>query len=217
MINIICETIRSQLSGLDLIDKNAGLVKAVTIPQNVNGEFSGSITIPASCNASGVPCYDIGREKDLLPGTRYKSVMYFEQLSDVTFTDYVDESDDLMLFETDIRIVFWANHKALGYSDCAISDLFALTIIKNLIKNRSEYSRRGGRFDVSYPNISEGAIVECSLTSQVSRSPAIFTDYSGINTELLYPFDYFALDYHIWFRIGVTCFTELTAQTPIDC
>lgn len=217
MINIVIETVRAQLQGLDLVDKNAGLVKAVTIPLKGANGFDTSITIPASCNAAGVPCYDKGREKDLLPGSRYSSVMYFEQQTDVTFTDYKDSSDYTMIFEGDFRIVFWMNQKKLGYSDCAISDLFALTVIKRLTQGMSEFSRTGGRFDVTYPNIDPGAVLETRLTSQVSRSPAIFANYTGIETELLYPFDYLALDYHFWFMIGRECFTDLVKGAELVC
>jgi len=52
------------------------------------------------------------------------------------------------------------------------------------------------------------------------RSAAIFNRYTygdEVQNLLLYPYDYFALDFYLTILVNLNCNYELTPSTPINC
>jgi hypothetical protein len=217
MINIIIEPIKAAIESLDIIERISGLVIPIDVPQLKNGVKVGTNTVPVALDVEGQQCYERGQYFDMLPNSKYKSVVYFEQQNDIDFTEFQDVHDDIRIFETDLRIVFWVNHKKLGYTEDSITDRLVLTVLQALdqASETGEYDRKARRFDVTNANYT-GAKVELMLSAQARRDKNIFSRYS-FNPELLLPYDFAALDFHCWLQVGKDCVTPLTAQAEITC
>ena len=215
MIHTIIEPIRTKLETLSFADRVAGLVIPVTQPTMKDGRKIGQITYPVACDVTGARCWEDGKYFDLLPGDAFQSVLYFEQLSDTTLTGFKDSKDRIMVFEADVRLVGWLNLKKLGYPDCSITSRLVLSIIKAIQETKGERARTAGKFTVTDAAFTN-AKVEADFRGQKIRDRAIFSKYSFYK-ELLYPFDYFALDFHVWFEVGKECFTEFALQAEITC
>ena len=210
MIHAIVAPIKAAIEALDIADKVGGIVMPLT--REVEGN---SITFPVSCDISGQKCYEDGRYFDLLPSEAYKTVMYFEQRSGVRFVGPEGPGNNKWVYETNVRLVGWLNAKKLGFTDCSITSRVVLTVIKALLPEQAEYSRNAGRFTVADGNYTN-AIVEAEVVQQVPRDRNIFSPYT-VEAELLYPFDYFAIDLKCFFEVGKECFTEVVTGTEINC
>ena len=218
MIHTITTPIKTAISALTLFTSGtdtriAGIVQPVTRVDKDKKPF----TFPISCDVTGTACYEQGRYFDLLPNDLYRAVIYFEQLGDVRFTGYLDSKDKTMIYETNLRLVGWINAKKLGSTDCAITSRIVLGIIKALTAVKGESNRKAGRLTVADAAFT-GAIVEVDVVRQLRQDPSIFSRYNMPNGgQLLYPWDYFALDIAATLYVGRNCFDAVEADTEILC
>lgn len=211
MIHAIVAPIKTAIEALDIADKVGGIVMPLT--KEIEGQ--NNIIFPVSCDISGQKCYEDGRYFDLLPSESYKTVMYFEQRSGVRYIGPKGPGSGTMVYEANVRLVGWLNAKKLGFTDCSITSRVVLTVIKAILAEQAEYSRNAGRFTVTDGNYTN-AIVEAEVVQQVPKDPSIFSAYT-VQQELLYPFDYFAIDLKCFFEVGKNCFVEVVTGTEIEC
>lgn len=225
MIHNIIAPIRDTIADMTLFTGNdtrlAGVVVPITKAVQVKGAGSApasrDVTFPASCDVSGRACYEEGRYFDLLPNDRYKTVAYFEQQTDVRYTGFKDGTKDkIMTFETDVRLVCWVNAKKLGYADCSVTGRIVLGMITALSARRGEMSRTSGRFDVEDEAFTN-AVVEADVVRQLRRDASIFSRYTLPVVDLLYPWDFFALDIRCAFHVGRECFEAVAVGEEITC
>lgn len=218
MIHAITTPIKTAISGMTLFTSGtdsrvAGIVIPVT-KRNRDGQL---VTFPVTFDVDGKQCWEEGRYFELLPNDLYRAVIYFEQLTGVRFTGYKDEKDQIMIYETDLRLVCWMNLKKFGSVDLTLADRVALGVIKTLTATKGETERNAGRLavvDASYTN----AVVEVVPVQQARQEQTIFSRYTLPDVSfLLYPFDYFAIDLRCYFHVGRECFTEVTAGVEIVC
>jgi len=223
MIHSIVEPIKTAIATQDLYTGDQARLAGIVIPITKTDADGASITFPASCDVDGLACYEEGRYFDLLPNDLYQTVGYFEQRSDVRFAGYLDSKDKVMIHQVDLRFVSWLNLKKLGYSDCSITSRVVLGVIKALTATKGETSRTAGRLSVADAAFS-GAIVEVDPQRQVLQDVSIFSRYTYRRTgatapipELLYPWNYFALDLLCTFFVGRECFDAVGLETEIVC
>lgn len=219
MITTIIAPLKTAISGMDLFTTGTDTrLAGVTIPVTKTDREGRIVTFPVSCDADGTACYEQGRYFELLPNDRYRAVIYFEQLTDVRFTGYKPEGgkDRVMIYVTDIRLIGWLNAKKLGSADCSITDRVALEIITTLTATAGETSREAGRFSVTDENFTN-AIVEIVPIRQVRQDATIFSRYTLRETVLMYPWDYFAIDFTCYLYVGRNCFTPVAAGAEIEC
>lgn len=229
MIHTITEPIKTAISALDFYSGDAARLAGVVIPISKTDADGNTIVFPASCDVDGQACYEQGRYFDLLPNDNYQTVGYFEQRSDVRFTGYLDAKDQWMLHETDLRFVSWLNVKKLGYTDCSITSRVVLGVISTLTANKGELSRNNGRFSIADANFT-GAAVEVEPVRQAVKDPSIFARYTfarnttktrtgGVTQffEILYPWDYFAIDLRCTLIVGRDCFDAVGLEPEIIC
>ena len=217
MIHTITNPIKTAIEALPLFTngtdtRTAGVVVPVTKKDKEGVRF----TFPASCDVDGLACWEEGRYFDLLPNDLHRAVIYFEQLTDVRFTGYKDSKDTTMIYEADLRLVGWLNMRKFGSTDCTITSRLVLGIIKALTATKGQYSRNAGALpviDAAYTN----AIVEVEPVRQVRQDQSIFSRYTLSETVLLYPWDYFALDFTCRLEVGRECFDEVVAGAEIIC
>ncbi len=152
----------------------------------------------------------------MLPNDLYRSVIYFEQLTDVRFETYKDSKDKIMIYQVNLRLVSWVNFKKMGSTDLTIIDRLALGIIKTLTATKGEVSRTSGKLSVTDANFTN-AVLEVVPVSQVRQDRSIFSRYTLKEDNLLYPWDYFAINLACTLYVGRECFTEVVAGAEIEC
>jgi hypothetical protein len=196
----IAELLRARIAAAlpDLVDKTAGMVRAVPRPvkegnRTVDKRFpiACSVVDPLSCSDAIV--------RDLVPDGRYRSILYFEDMGGVrrgipnrlTGTEY----------SVRLRLVVWVNLNKLG-DVCTSGDEFQRNIMAVLDSER-------------YNSDIYKAIVH-RVTNIVTKDRSIFSkyNYDELNSQYLnYPYDYFALDIETSYRLLPGCEEPLT---PVD-
>lgn len=219
MIHTITEPIKAAIQAMPLFFSSgldtriAGIVTPVT---KVDPKTGTRFVFPISCDVDGLACWEQGRYFELLPNDLYAAVLYFEQLTDVRFEGYLDSKDKTMIYRADLRLVGWLNLKKFGATDCTITSRLALGIIKALTATKGESSRTSGRLSV-IDSAYDSAIVEVEPVRQVRQDASIFSRYTIKESNLLYPYDYFAIDCACTLHVGRECFDQITVATEIEC
>jgi hypothetical protein len=191
MNNKLAHILVNYIEYLDWIDKISGLVQTVSIRKKIEDAVVVK-TFPVSCDIDYDSCIK-GRYQDLAPDSKKKSVLYFEDRG----VSFIKRNGNTLQFQSSLRLVCWLNlkliHSATCDSDvehCGVSGDYVIEVIKAL------------------PSIpfTEGDFISIYINSisQVERSVDIFSKYTYSETAvqyLLFPFDFFALDFSIDFTI----------------
>jgi hypothetical protein len=155
-------------------------------------------TFPVVQNIVGGKCY-AGQYKDIAPDSKKKSVIYFEPISNVDII--FSRGNKMSAFESKIALVCWLNLPKLGRTDD--EDLFDLRM--QLIATCSKVPVL-----ITY----EGLKYKAELRpTTIKSTPEIFGKYSYdkniINNMLLYPYQYFSIEFDVTFHANVECFNFL--------
>jgi hypothetical protein len=206
MINYIISELNDQILTKDVSERVGGLVMPVQIRQ----EGGGILTVPISHDVDGAECWETGKYKDLLPNDRYKTVTFWEQRSDAAPIDngFYDSKKKFRYLSVDLRLVCWVNLKELGYTDLNVTDRIQATILEAVWNSNGQYLIDETDYKIRF---------EVMHQRTVNRQPGIFDAYSVDTSALMYPFDFFGIDFNVQYWYGVDCFTEVTAGTPVDC
>lgn len=204
MIYDICEILKNRIVARPYVDKIAGLVQTV---QDVQKTKTGTFVkkFPVACDVAGKECADNNsRLSDLVPDSKKKSVIYFEDISGVT---YRGQERNEFIFQARPRLVCWLNQKQLGKNQCSITPLVVVDIINSLGTNK--------RFN-------DGLYIKANIQvlGEVAKSPAIFNRYTfdeKTTQFLMFPFDYFALDLVVEFRVNKDCIDDWIVEPPEIC
>jgi hypothetical protein len=206
MISTIITELKTKILTLGLTERFGGLVQPVT--QDLDGN---RFTFPISCDVSGKECFETGKYADLVPNSSYKSVLYFEQIGDMGQPEYVGPKRNALKWSATLRLVGWLNLDKLGETDCAVTDQVVYTIIDKVLENNGQYSITNAAFTNATMNVRMDRIVK--------KSPDIFRNYtySEFVGNLVYPFDYFAVDFDVDLIVPKSCIIAYTPSTPIAC
>lgn len=197
MTNDIADIIKSKIEGLPFVDRLAGLVKVLTISEETDlGKKRKSF--PVACNVSASECNNISKLKDLTPDSSKRSVMYFEEFGGTVMTG---TDRNYLLFRSSVRLVCWLNLKKMGLTDCGWSSTAVLSIMKELssMTQPANYNNKYIQLQVKQINEAE-------------KSPLIFSKYTydeASNQYLIYPYDYFAINITVEFKINANCIDPL--------
>lgn len=196
----IANILKGYIETLPFAGKVGGLVKPITYTSQTD---KGVIkkTIPVDCGVTHANCLK-GRYTDLMPDSKYNSVMYFEdggvRPSDNSARDFS--------FESNLKLVCWLNLKKLGKTGCSNTALAIATILNTLPTrtfNNGVYSR-----------------IFIAVTGEEIKSPQIFSKYTYDEEKtqyLMYPYDYFALNISVRFSISKSCITNWTNGAETTC
>lgn len=198
----IANILKSKIQNLPFVDKIAGLVRPVK--QEVLGENNIKVlkTFPVSADVS----YDLligGKYRDLIPDSKYQSILYFEDNGCVL--TYKDRG--WVGFNSKLTLIGWLNVKKL--MDCqtfTASTEVILSILSNLPEmpfNEDIYRE-----------------IKIIALSEVPKSNAIFSRYTydELKTQyLLYPYDYFALNMSVDFKVNLACVEQLKFSGCTGC
>ena len=199
MNNKIADIIKTQIENLVWIDKIAGLTQVARY--NVKeGERTIEKRFPIACSMDYVTCFNTGTYDILTPDSQRKSVVYFEDYG-LTFTKMEGFK---IWYDSRIRLVCWLNYRMMG-GDCGDTYRYILDIISRLPTlpfHSDEYLN-----------------VYMIMQSQAVRDISIFGKYTYDEKKtqlLMYPFDFFALDFRTSFYIRNECI-ELTTGDGHPC
>jgi len=190
----IANILNAYITPLPFIERNAGLVKTISYAAPTDDDKTFQKSIPVACNVSHADCVRSNKKlESLVPDSSVKSISYWE---DQGVRKGSDDHRDFS-FESSLRFVCWLNLKKLGKTDCSYSAL-AITNILNAIPTRSLNSTPYTRIQVR----NDGEIV---------KDKSIFSKYTYEEDKmqyLMYPFDYFALDFVVKFCIPKSCIIQ---------
>ncbi len=201
MVHTLAEILKNKIIGFDYVDKCAGIVQTAVEKdgENVVERF------PVACNVNGTDCDDEGKLIDLVPDDTKKSVMYFEDLGGAVFQG--KEKDDLK-FMSRIRLVGWLNLNKLGKTDdCSIT----AKVVAHLM-TRIETTKQTNPIPFTRLKI--------EVENQMVKNPNIFAKYTYAETRtqfLLFPYDYFAINFRVFYSINKNCVPEFNASAENDC
>ena len=182
MIKSICRDLLGRLianNRLSFIDVYSGLVQTVTT--KIPGENDVMITkrMPVSYNVIGDDSCTKSPEKALIPNSKKKGIIYFEDAAGITAIR--DLSGGRKLYRASLIMVVWLNRRKISADDYSNIASAAYSTIEQKLR---------------VPRTGENEIKNISLT-RFRQGPEIFAKYTYDETETQFlrpPFEYFAVD-----------------------
>jgi hypothetical protein len=190
----IANILRTRIQNLNFVDKISGMVHSITMDILDKDNKSVKKVFPVSTDITADQC-KTGRYQDLVPNSKYNSIIYFEDGG----TGLSYKAKNRAYFSSKLILVCWLNLKKLQECNInVISDQCILAIVAQMPE---------------FP-ISDGIYREINIKaiSETVKSSSIFGKYSydeTINQYLLWPFDYFSLQFNIEFWVNLSCVEQL--------
>lgn len=191
MNNKIATILKGYIDDLIWVDKIAGLVQTANIRVKKD-DTAIEKSYPISCDIDLDACLK-GAYQDLAPDSKKKSVLYFEDKG-VTF---IERQGNKLKFQSSLRLVCWLNLKLIQeagcdsvVTGCGSSGDYVIQILKIL-----------PTIPISTPDF---VSIYISGIAQAERDVSIFSKYTYNETAtqyLMFPYDYFAIDFMIDFTI----------------
>ena len=206
MINSIIQAVKPRLLDLKFIERYGGVVIPVTeVVESESGRER--ITFPVSCDIEGKECYERGNYFELAPNDQYRSVAYWE-LQGSASRQTPRRGTNYWQYAQRVRFVAWLNLDNLGIvSPCDIIANIILNVINSVEKGVDIVE------DTPIQNVS------FRFVDQLEKSMDIFRRYTYSEKEslMLYPFDFFALDFDVTWHIRKDCVIEENEYIAIEC
>ena len=218
MIDAILDIIKPAITNLYWVDRYAGIARAITRERVVvspDNEYQATIaeSFPAGRDIDVKQCWENGLYLDLVPNDKYKSVVYWEDLTGLQEAgQYVRLSGGRSFtgYQATLRMVCWLNVQKLGY------DGYEKTtdLLQDAMKAINSVDFKGITSPVRIRR----------LTMQVmdilpKDHNSIFSRYSyaGDASLFMHPFDFFALNVRTQVQLSSDCVPLLTQKFEIPC
>ncbi len=213
MIRLVMESIKPYIEAVPWVDRYGGLAYPMTaIMPGPDGQ-SIEKTFPFSDYVNAKDCHE---ESDryfyLTPDDSKISIVYFEQAGDTTFSVLnrgIARLRGVLLGQQNFRLVAWVNLDRLGTELQSDSSYLAAQLWKAV---------DGVRVDRLHPDLHLPVTnLKWSITSQVQKSMAIFSNYSygDRHAFLMYPFDFFAFNVQCQFWVQKNCIESYEPSEPV--
>ena len=202
MIRQIVDVIVPTLASLNFADVVAGVV--VTISKQSKSKDDGIVVekFPAYYREPEDVCANYSTYIDLIPNSKKKSIIYFEEISNFA---YEDEDAYYVKMSSTVRLICWANLKLINQ---AYSDAYLLK--QAIIKTIPE----------TLPNIANRfSFIRLHFDAEEVRDVGLFSNYTYIEEQkqyLLYPYDYFGLNYTFDYWVAKRCEEDVIID-PATC
>lgn len=191
----IADLIKAEIQELNFIDKIAGVVKPLTYKDKDGNEK----TFPVAVDGS-IPC-DPGHYTDLVPDSTKLSIIYFEDKG----IDVVNAGCYYVDCEASLRLVCWCNLAKINanYTDAQALKIRLIQGIPRRLDN-SDWATK----------------ILVMFEGEEQKSRDIFSAYTYDESKdqfLMYPYDYFALNYKIKYSIPLdtSCISEVILNPKI--
>jgi len=199
-MSTIADLIVARLTPLDIVDKIAGVVRAIPRSFNTSDKKKATKVFPVACNVIDPLNCPESQYGDLVPDGRYRSIIYFE---DQGTTRNRNRIAGAIGYTSKLRLVAWMNTGKIGPA-CTTGEAFRLEI---------EQAIQGPAYNSGYLGIRH------KVTGVQPKANNIFARYTYNELQVPYlhwPFDYFALDIETTYLVPDGCL-EPIIPTPIAC
>lgn len=181
----IAEYLKNKLLTLSFADKVSGLVRPVTV--NIDGTAK---IFPVGINVTHNDCIS-GQYIDLMPNSKYKSIMYFEDQG----AEILSIQGDYISMLSKLNLVVWLDLRKVNGTKCPsnVSVCENIELIKAL----------------SFTSENNSPLINISCNVQnIVRDKSIFSEYTfdeKFSQYLFFPFDYFMLSLHVTYKLNKLC------------
>lgn len=206
MISNVIDSVTPLLTNLCWLERYSGLTRLVNRDVTIEGEKI-ERRFPVSCNTINLHCGEDEKYVNLVPDSRYKSLMYWEQLTSIADKGVFKRKS--RVYEFTARLVTWVNMAALGHDTCSIMDQI--------------YGELSGILNQDYiaTDITGLNLIKTSTTEFASWDEAVkvFSKYNYGNDNKLFfnPYDIGAITVRFSFVADPTCFAPIECNDPIEC
>ena len=198
MIKRIISEILPSLEALNFADVVAGVVTTLSRNKPIKDNKVIIKKFPVYYNDTKTTC-ETSDYIDLVPNSSKKSIMYFEE-NGFSVTQI---NNNIFECVASVRLVCWFNLKNIN-DTLTNAELLKLNVIQAMPS--------------AIDNVNPYSFIRVDLTSEETKSVAIFNKYTYNEEEkqyLIFPFDYFALNYDISFYVGKNCIDELIINPAV--
>lgn len=184
------------------LDRVSGLVQTFTQTREADGGRTVQRKIPVTSFATFQDCADKPQPQiDMIPNSRYKSVLYFEDQGISAPTpgrhgfDYISK----------IRLVCWLNTNLIAGQP---NMLMTAQILNDIV----------GKLCVPNPfNVQPFTRISVKVANIPNQDRGIFSKYDYDDAETQYlmpPFEYFAIDFNVYYTVLKDCLPPI--ETSLD-
>lgn len=230
MIQAILKSIKPTITSMTWVDRYAGLAMPVSRTKVIStgsttGGATGSTTddggykqegketFPIASDVDMKRCWETGDYQDLVPNSKYKSVIYWEDLTGLQEVNRrrISGGRHLVGMQATLRMVCWLNMKKLGYESNDGTSKFQLDAMKTLMIDDIVLDNQTN-IKITYAKM---RVVEILKRDH----QLIFGQYSygGQSDLFVYPWDFFALNVRLNVVMSNECAERLGAKGAIEC
>lgn len=228
MVTTICDILKYSLTGLDWLERFAGLAMPATRTLYTAGADgkqieTGQQTFPVSCGVNAENCWDNQLFKVLEPDSKKAAIAFFTDSGGVQTREIIGPGLKKIRFSFSVRFLCWLNVKrlegTLPANYCVASGILAPYVMGQLMGEHDAG-------DVFGPNSIEGSIYQnFSVDSirELVKTPSIFDPFTfamdGEKRNLfIYPYDYFGLQIDGQFTMNLDCLPTMeTILSSLSC
>lgn len=202
--------LKQKIAGLPFIDKLAGLVQTVEDLSSDGGDVSPGKTMttrykfPVSYDVTGAADGCHGIEKDLVPDSSYKCIIYFEDFG----TKPVKQLDNNFFeCQSQLRLICWLNRDRLvGDAYKEVTAYCVASLLAKLCKKNQ--------------NIGVFTQLSTKATNIPAQNSDLFSRYNYDQTVRQYlrpPFEFFGIDLVSDYKISINCFSPINFNVDNNC
>lgn len=208
MIENILKLYDSAIMDLTWSHRFGGLVRPVDVELRGEDDRVLRRRFPISCDVTARQCYERERYLDLVPDDKFKSITYWEQVTDTRIEPHPQVRNQ-WYFSTEVQFVAWLNLPALGFNSCDAVHLFAADAFRAILSEP--------RTKINDPY--KITNVKINPFGQTQHGATVFSGYSYEDKKplMMYPYGAFAIRFQISWLAGMECFLPVQIGTPIDC
>lgn len=200
----LCNILKDFIAPLPFIDVLAGLVQTIEDNQPVEDGPAVRNRFPMSYNHNLTDACRLGEERQLIPDSSKKSIIYFEDNGSVV--GQAGRNGDVEV-TGNVRLVAWLNRSRLTGDKYDLISGYCMSAIC-------------GRLDLKFKNMG----IFKRLTVRPVRFPPqdanLFSRYTYDETVrqfLMPPFEVFAIDFTANYMVNAGCISEVDFSNPDNC
>jgi len=222
MIAAIADILKDTLTGLDWIERFAGLVVEAKKPTTVTGGdgqtlVTGWQSWPIACDVNAEKCFENQQKlKWFVPDSSVSAVAYFVDNGGCVSLGFDDNTPNRggLVYRFNLKFVCWMNMKRLGDAitsgECYAADKVVPYVIASFHNPRTAAQVFGANTvkALAYRRI------EITNVTQLQKTPQLFAPFSFWNLPdkqamFIWPYDYFSLQIQGTFVVNRFCLADL--------
>ena len=210
-IKYLIDTLLSpSINTIQWVDRYAGLVQTIYREEAAANGKTVVKKFPIGCDVTEKDCNNIGIFQDLAPNDKYKSVVYWKEVTPMQNKGKTSTGNRFeRKFMGVARLVCWVNKRKLGLDACS-SLAAAVVELENIITTKVKIP--GGVFGGRQLWIEPKGQPKKDIKTIFGKY-----DYNELVNWYVYPFDYFAIDFVFTLDQCLKTDTVLTPLAAADC